>query len=107
MSVRDACHRIIAGQAVVGTGNDNILIGDMPLPFIVGLVTGFPEVVTHCRYSVPIQPKHIGIKGFFGNSYGLTDTMERWIMTCKQRCPAGAASGSSNVVSVELKAMAF
>jgi hypothetical protein len=51
--------RVIGQEGSVGAGDEDVLIGEMPLATVVGLVAAFAEVLAECGNGVGIEPIHV------------------------------------------------
>ncbi len=97
---------VVAGghEAVVGAGDDEVGVGDVPFAPVVGAVAAGPEPVAERRHRVRVEPRHRRVGVPLGQPVGLRDAVQGRVLPREQRGPARQARGRAGVVAVELEA---
>ena len=91
-------------EALVGPGDEEVGVGDVPLAAVVRLVAGGPEPVAERRHRARVEPVHRGVVGLLRRAVGLRHPVQRRILAGEERRPARQARRRPRVVAVELEA---
>ena len=88
----------------MGAGDHQVGVRNVPLAPVVGLVAPGAEPVSERRHRVGVEPLHVRVIGLLGHTVGVGPAVQRGVLTCEERGPAGQAGRRAGVVPVELEA---
>ena len=91
-------------QSLVGAGDHQVGVRNVPLAPVVRLVAAGAEPVAERRHRVGIEPLHVRVVGLLGQAVGVGPAVQRGVLAREERRPAGQAGRRAGVVPVEFEA---
>ena len=103
-AVVDTAVRVVRRQALVGAGNQDVCVRDVPLAAVVRAVAGRAEPVAHRGHRARVEPRHQRVARLLGQAVGVGDAVQRRVLPGEQRRPAREARGRPGIVAVQFHA---
>jgi hypothetical protein len=91
-------------QTLVGTGDEQVSVRDVPLAPVMGVIPAGPEPIPKRRHRVRVKKQHRRVRVLLGHPVGLRNAVQRRVLASEQRRPARHTSRRPGVMAMELDA---